>query len=36
MSVPETMDSITPEAAPTEQPQDQTPPSAGFLLCKVL
>lgn len=30
MSVPETMDSITP-AAPTEQPQDQTPPSAGFV-----
>ena len=30
MSVPETMDSITPAAAPTEQPQDQTPPSAGF------
>lgn len=32
MSVPETMDSITPEAAPTEQPQDQTPPSAGFVV----
>lgn len=31
MSVPETMDSITP-AAPTEQPQDQTPPSAGFVV----
>ena len=30
MSVPETMDSITP-AAPTEQPQYQTPPSAGFV-----
>lgn len=30
MSVPETMDSITP-ASPTEQPQDQTTPSAGFV-----
>ena len=29
MSVQETMDSITP-AAPTEQPKDQAPPSAGF------